>query len=199
MAGTLKTPRRGGLTETISIAAGAFINKTFEGRLIRCLAADGTLALLIDNTGNPMEFRLGISFACEPGEYFNSFTLKNESGSTVTVTIYYGWGELRDDRISLTGSLATSEVVPTGITTDAVNNLATGTSLDIAADATREMLVIYNDSAANTVWFRSQAGTTSAGTPIGPKQVLQIAFAGACRIRNNSGATCDIYVNKITV
>jgi hypothetical protein len=193
--------------DNLSLAAGASSNiYTAPGQRITVIDCDqATLEVSID--GGPW-VTIGLGLNVTTDAEFKTVKFRNPNGSTVNVDLVIGWIEYQDTRFHLapgsamevSGTIQVGGIsLPTVITPDAVNSLASGGTIDIAADATRKVLNVYNDNAANTVWLRNQAAATSIGIPIGPKQNLALEFAGACRITNNSGATCDIYVTKLTV
>ena len=101
---------------------------------------------------------------------------------------------------SITNTVTTKDLATATISPSAVNNLATASSLNIAASAGRRYLAVYNGTAGTTVWFRDQGGTTAIGIPVfgGGSPLVLKDFTGAARIRNESGSTCDIYVTEIT-
>lgn len=164
--------------------------------------------------------RIAPGFPINTGtEIFNSVQFRNSNGSTANFEAEIGWTERPDNRtnVSSGSTLPVHEVSTLNIqgfvslqTTAVVDQVKSATltttkytvnnasSQDIAADATRRGLIIYNDG-AGTVWFRDQVAATDLGTPILSKEKFSLGdYTGAFRIRNDSGAACDIHVNAFT-
>lgn len=207
MTGTLQTPRKGGRTETITIAAGTTYRVDYIGNYARCVDADADLQARIDNTGEAMLWNKGKWYRAEAGDNFVSLEFINATGAPVTLTYFVGWGTYGDD--SITGQVDVEvqntnanpvpiqEAFPDTIIPQAASTIATANHADFAANAARRLLVIYNDHATSTVWFRDQGAATAIGIPIGPKQSLSISYIGAFRVRNVSGVSVDVYVTEL--
>lgn len=147
----------------------------------------------------------------------NAFTrvkFRNPNGSALTAEVVVSFWNYDDRRFHFPGTGAPVEVTndagnavpvevtnpetyPDTITSNAAAAVATGNHTDIAANADRRMLIIYNDHGTSTVWWCEQTNTASQGVPIGPKQALQVAFTGASRVRNNSGVSVSVYVTEL--
>lgn len=191
-----QTRRRGGRTEDFSIANG--VRKTFTGLgdRINCLTSSGNLTLFIDNSQEPITFRTGIKMELPPGDDYTQFALENNSGGTVTGTVYYGFDLLEDDRTVLTGSIASPNTLRT--TADTVINV--NSNLDIPADTTRRTIVIRNNSTVDTLRVGDVANTGDArGGKIPPETTVSIDTSAAVRIRNVTAAAGNVTVSIFEV
>lgn len=189
-----QTARRGGRTESVTIAAGARRDFFGTGDKINCLNASADLVLFVDSSSERIKFRTGIVYQEAPGDDFTQFSLVNESASSITVELYYGFKELRDDRTVISGSLSS----PSGVRTTADTAIAVNGNLDFAADATRRELHVFNTSAVDTLRWGDLANTGDArGGVIAPNSGVIIASAGAIRIHNKSTAAGAVTVNIV--
>lgn len=94
--------------------------------------------------------------------------------------------------VSVAGNVTVSDLPATAATFFARTTLATATSADIAANAARRRITIYNWSAGGgSLTIRDTGATTDAGAELQPGTSIELAFTGALRIRNNSGVSLD--------
>lgn len=189
---------------------------TRQGRMFMCMSVsvEGVVNIGLDQEPVEMMYTQ-VGNVLDPAEgVFNKIYLENTHNASVTVHLKTTMGNVIDNRLVLVGGSISAEIVndlsdpvpvevvnpetyPDTITTAAGAAVAAADHLDIAANAARRMLIIYNDHASNVVWWCEQSNTGSQGVPIGPKQALQVAFVGASRVRNNSGASVGVYVTEL--
>lgn len=180
-----QTARRGGRTETVTIAAGVRRDFIGLGDKVRCLSATADLVLFIDSTGERILFRTGIAWQAPAGDDFTQFALVNEGGLAVTVVLFYGYSDVTDTRATISGSLSQ----PNSIRTTVDTAIAVNATLDVAADTARRTLIIYNNSAVETLKVGDVANTSDVrGVPLPPASFLALDTAAAVRIRNKSTA-----------
>lgn len=192
----------------LALAAGASTEKLhINGQRVTIVSLTGATTLQCAIDGGAYQ-TVATNFPINTGvEEFSTVQFKNPAGTSITFEAEIGWAERPDNRSGLNGVLPISGTVQIGgtavtqelgasISPSAVSTLATANSLDIAANAARRLLVIYNDG-STTVWLRDQAATTLIGIPIVAKEKVSLPIVGACRIRNNSGTSADIYVTEL--
>lgn len=189
----LQTPRRGGRTETVTIAAGTARPFYGLGDRVNCIASTAPVSLQIDVTGEKLLFRTGTKYRMVHGDDYTSFSLINESGAPITVTLYYGYIDFEDDQTIITGSLS----APDGIrdTADTVVNV--GALLTIAADAARRSIIIFNNSSSDRLRIGDPATVGDArGMPIPPNSMVSLDTAAAVGIWNptTSGGTVTVSI-----
>ncbi len=161
------------------------------------VTTDAKVKIGLNQEPGPFLYRgVGGSLYFDEPDY-DEIILENTDAVPQTVVMKTGFGEIKDSRFNFVGGYMPVSYYPAGtIAPQAVNTIPTANHLDVAADATVRMWLIYNDSASATVWLRDQSGTTLIGEPIGPKEKLKVTFNGAFRIRNNSGGNVDVYLTK---
>lgn len=128
-------------------------------------------------------------------EEWRAAILRAPAGTTIT--FFYGSEEVREDNTdfrqviaSITGTVIAIPTASTFTTSKAA--LATATSSDIAADASRKRITIAAESDnTGSIWVRDQAATTDSGYELVPGAAVTIYNTAALRVRNNSGASQD--------
>ncbi len=168
---------RGAQTSDFTIPAGSRIDIPTAGEFVRCLASTAAFKLQV-NGGPVMYMQAGIQWRSEALTQYEQFSLINESGAAITVTMAWGYGEVSDNRLALPGSLVitsiTNPVSIGGVVMESGGQNATygavsvgvAATLIFAADSTGTGWIIHND-AANTVYLGTDnAVTTANGLPV---------------------------------
>jgi hypothetical protein len=174
-----------------------------RGNYVLFLSATGTVNLRLENGGQ--------------GEGLNGVTggvLVRRVRSwdnlriigTVGVSVTYLIGALDTDKdetdirlqIATIAGVAAVRVQPaTTLLSTAKAVLAAGASLDVAVNASRQNIVVCNESiSGNSVWVRDQAATADAGIELQPGQSVPLNGTYAFRVRNNGAAACNISFNE---
>lgn len=99
---------RGAETHKYIVPVGGSVDVGASGEFVRCLSATDDFGLSI-NGGARMYFSANLQFRCAGTEQYNSFTLHNTGNTTLEVLIAYGFGEVTDDRIGISGTVTTSD------------------------------------------------------------------------------------------
>jgi len=89
-------------TEIFTIPAGETENFAYSGVFVRCFESDGDLKLSLDR-GSKALFRPGFSRRADGNSEFTSFQLHNESASDVTVIVGFGYGDIEDNSLQVSG------------------------------------------------------------------------------------------------
>lgn len=120
-------------------------------------------------------------------ERFDFLSFTDLSGAPNSLVLIIGEGDHEAD--SVVGSVSVTNSAAASADSSPDVTLATGTSHDIAADATVKEWVLEAD-ATNTgdLRIRDQGGTTDEGKKLKPGETVYHACKGAFRIRNNTGA-----------
>lgn len=89
---------------SLTIAAGDSIEIPAHAEFLRCLEADGNFEFNIED-GGWQYMAAGIGYISDNPQGFQTFRLRNNSAADISLVIAFGWGELRDDRLSLVGDV----------------------------------------------------------------------------------------------
>ena len=184
----LQSGKRDGRTETRTIAAGARATITCLGDKIIGISSTADLVLFIDNSGERRLFRTGTEYALPAGEDYTQFALANESGSSITVTFFCGYGTFVDHLTQLTGSISS----PDGFRDYADVSKAAGQSLSTAADQARRQIIIRNNSTLYSGRVGASATVGDArGILVPPETTVVLTTAAevtAYNLSTNAGA-----------
>jgi len=122
---------------TVTVAAGQFENFDYSGRFVKCLASTGIGRVSIDHSGKST-FRAGLGKRIEQSEQpFESFQVYNDTAEDIEFTIAYGFGDISDTSLSLTGEL--------NLANDAANPLfcvaqdANGNAIEVISGSTNQL------------------------------------------------------------
>lgn len=165
---------------SVALAAGAteVINAT--GNYIAALTATGAFSIGLDDNGlTPWE--AGLSANLEPGETYSKVRITDLSGAPNTVEMCLGYGQFKDARFTLLGSITTSPTKATAFASvpDVVCGAAGQTILAVAL-ATRRQLIVSNLAAnASTIRVGDVGAAAGEGVELAPGQTLIVDTAAA--------------------
>ena len=91
-------------SEVFTVPAGTEISLDFQGTFVQNLGGDGELFLAL-NRGAKMKFETGLGRITNNGAEFTSFQLENKTASDITVEVAWGYGDIKDQRLSVAGEL----------------------------------------------------------------------------------------------
>lgn len=189
----------------IILTAGQALPFDMVGSFVKVLAATGAFTLRPESRakkGTPgriyaesLDLTVGAK-ARFPGT-FDLVRVTDVSGAGNTIDLLVGEGDHDSD--SIVGSVSVNNTAAVTLDSSADVTLATATSQDIAANATRRELILEAD-ATNTgdLFIRDQSATTSEGKRLKPGETVFLSFKGALRVRNNSGANQTFGIVELT-
>lgn len=182
-----------------TVAAGDVVEVATLGRFVACLDASAAFEIAISD--EPFQaFQKGLTLYMPGGSTFETFQIYNPSGSSITVEIAAGLGDIRDSRLVITAGL----VLGAPDTFDGVADVtatASSTTLLAAADASRRELIVSNPSgSAGTVRLGGN-GTTGAaqGVPLASGASVVLNTSDAVYAHNPNGSDIDIALATVGV
>ena len=188
---------------TAVIPASGILSAGIGGNFLLLVSASGNINLRIERGGIAERFD-GVA----GGLYITRLTPWTEvrflGGAGVAVEYLIGDEVVDKDetdirlQIATIAGVAAVRVQPaTSLVSTAKVTLATGNSIDVAINATRQNLVVCNESASlGSVWIRDQTATVDGGVELQPGQSVPCNGIYALRVRNNSGASANISFNE---
>lgn len=172
---------------TIVVPANSSVAIDVVGRQVACLSATADFRLRFDS-GPEFDFFAGSDYII-PAEQpdYRQVIVVNPTGSANTIQLVLGSGLFRDRRLSVSGTMATSETKAATLTGSGDAARATAGHDTIAANTDRRELFIQAD-ADNTgaLYLRDGAGNAFARLDAG--QSMTVTTTGAVQVRNDSGA-----------
>ena len=100
----IQSPLRGAETTPFTIPAGGQLSIAATGEFVRCISADANFEISF-NSGPKVFMASGISRRTYKNQEFSSFELYNTTGSDIDVVLAWGYGDLEDGRLTVTGAL----------------------------------------------------------------------------------------------
>lgn len=142
-----------------SIAANSARYLPAAGGYFRLMTSTASVEVDGDTFGAlwPVEVGQGLK-----GQAFNSLTIVNRSGATVTGTILVSDGEFVDNRLQ--GDVVISNTG--GAFTQAVATVTNASAQLVAASTTRRYLLIQNNDASGSITLRLDGGVAVSGQGI---------------------------------
>lgn len=172
-----------------NLQSGSTQQFNVSGRAIACTAAGEAFGLQL-NGGTVMEFNQGLSFP-DIGAGLQSVTVSALPGAALPVnaiTLYIGTGDLRDLRFNVTAPLQISagaiiqSKVPNSITSGTDEALAAaGSTLTIAANASREEVILQNFGPGD-LRFGSAAAATNCGILLKADESFTLRTSAAVKL-----------------
>lgn len=142
-------------------------------------------------------------------EEFKRVQFRNPNGTALVAVVVVGFWTYDDKRFHVVGSGApvvvanedsdpvpVIDATPETIVASAALTVAAGNYQDVAANADRVLLVIYNSHATDTLWWQAVGDTTTKGVPIRANMIWSIAHKGEFRLRNPGANAIDAYITE---
>lgn len=186
MANNLRQVTSGSLQQfysetTLTLAAGARNEIYVVYDYFRVLALTGSGLQVIFGDNQFQTPFTGAGVGLKLSDVVQRLTLVNTSGADITMTYAVAIGNVSDDRLTVSGTINTSEVSPATLPTTAdVTVLTTATTQVLAANTARKEAFISNPTVNGSVLRVGDASTGAARgveIPIGGTLVLTTTAA----------------------
>jgi hypothetical protein len=179
--------------QNLVIGSGESVELAGQGRYVVCTSATADFRLAVDDQP-PSLFFQGAELLLAPEDAdFTSLTLSNDSASAVTVTLFVGFGQIRDRRSVVSGSIFTGG--DTLASSADYSHSGSGTEQILAANANRREALIYNDTGATIRVGDSNAGA-SRGYPLAAGNGLVLATSAAIYAYSSPGGSIALLENE---
>lgn len=138
----------------------------------------------------------GVGYELPTGKITNRVDITNNSGSSIQITVALAIGKINDQRFTASGVVTTRDVATTFESKPRVIVSTTAISL-AGANSDRREIVIYNSSSITTVYLGNSIVTTSAGTPLLPRQTAVFSTTAEIFAITGGGAAVPVYVTEM--
>jgi len=166
------------------LPAGESIQMPAHAEFLRCLEATAPFEFNIDD-GGWQYMAAGISYVSDNPNGFSAFRVKNTSAQDNSLVLAHGWGELRDDRLQVSGVVNSLEQLANVLSPGTERVVpALGSVTLVSADAFRRK-AIFKNTGAVTVWIGLLG---ISGHPLYPGEVMTLDVTGKISA-NNAGLT----------
>ncbi|MGB1077776.1 MAG: hypothetical protein ACPG05_05655 [Bdellovibrionales bacterium] len=109
----------------VTIPANSQISPPYAGRFIGCLSSTVDIIISVDN-GAKTVFGAGLKLIMPEDEQFEKVTFYNDTAEDITLEIIWGFGDIVDSRLTVTGNLNVQNTEDTPLfTVDVGGNLTT--------------------------------------------------------------------------
>lgn len=183
---------------------------TVSAEFISCLAATGEFEIVADDV-NRMFMQAGISYVNSPGEIYSRLRVLNKIAGDNEIVIQFGPGELRDQRLTVSGAVNVvnepgtemavapapaavfdvEQVRAAGILKFGVVVPAGGWPDILAANPDRRAATISNRG-TETVYIASNAGPANNGIPLAPGETIRIETVSVIQAYNPSAVSVTL-------
>lgn len=166
----------------------------FKGTSIRCLSASAEFAIAIDG-GTAAGFFAGLTYSTPRDETYEEVALINRSGVPVTVRLALAYGDIEDDRLTLTAAV---QIAPAVAFTDAPAVAVTDVAVQLLPANPNRTNCIIRAGAAD-LWLGPDALVGNAGVATVPAGgALTISHTAAVYARRSPTVTADAGVYEET-
>jgi hypothetical protein len=186
----------------ITLAAGETRREPRYGRTYQTLsiATDGVVQVGLGQPALQGKFLYkGVGDIVGPGDApFEYIEFFNTSGAPVTLVLQTSFGDIRDSRLNLVGgTMPVNDMGADGTTDFADQVIAAGASYTVAANPLRKSILVYNNSATDTLKWGAAPDATH-GFPIPPASMQGIPLTGAFKVFNAGVANVTINLQELT-
>lgn len=174
-----------------SIAAGSFTEANVVGRMISVLEASAAFKLSWDNNA-PIPADRGLKFVTD----YNYLKLENSSGSTITVTLLLGDGDIQDYRTNVRPQIASKAFLLWNAAVD--GTLVVGNESFIQASNPNRVEALFQSPIANTadIIIKGATGSTSRLWTLKPGDSFRVNYTGP--IYANSASVGQVLLANAT-
>lgn len=179
-------------TRSFTVPANGSVEFVRTASFLTVLDASAAFEISFDN-GPRSAMEAGLTLRTQ--DDFQRVEIINTTGSVLTVKVGLGRGDVRDSRLTLSGSIQADIVAPDVLTTGApVAAANAAVTLLAAADANRrEVLAVVDLSAGGAVYIGGDAAAAAGeGLPVQPGQSLTLTTSAAVYVRNDTGAAVNV-------
>lgn len=188
-------------TVNIQIEAGGFKSYPASGRFVRCLNSNGDFQISL-NHGSKAYFDAGMSrrLPIEDADY-ETVQVYNPNGFDLEVTLAIGFGDIEDDRLSISNQSISTEEVPArsldSFNAVSVIDQAAATAI-LAQNLNRKSVILKNLSSMGAVWIGdSDVSGAGRGYPLNPNGEIELHTTAAIYAHNTSGIDCDVSILEV--
>lgn len=159
----IQSPLRGAETTPITIPANGQISMAATGEFVRCIESDANFEISF-NSGPKVFMASGIARRTFKNEEFSSFELYNTTGSPIDVVLAWGYGDLEDGRLTVTGAL---NIAQASNRTHTVATVGVAAVKILDANAARKGWKVTNNGTATIFLGSDNTVTIANGEPLG--------------------------------
>lgn len=161
----------------VKLTAGSEVDIPANGDFIRIMSAVDSVSIKAD-TGNVLK-GMAQGLAWKSDKNFKKIWLLSDTTQTIEVMV--GFGDIRDDRLTVSTTLDTTSKGAT--LSNAAHTVGLAAAELLAADITRRSVIINNEDAANAIYIGSDATVTAAtGLRVPAGQSLALSYAAGAAI-----------------
>lgn len=176
-------------TGSYTIPAQGEIGVNRVADFLTCLSASHKFRVRFDN-GTESDFEAGLTLHDPDG--FTRVEIRNPSDDPLIIHMGFGLGDIRDSRLTLTGTINTQEVAANVFAAHPPLSVAAG-AVELVSDrnAARSEIGITNRG-ANEIWLRGDAVAAVAGQPVAPGQGVVLSVAAAVYAYNPGAGSVEV-------
>lgn len=179
----------------LTIAANGSDSVNRAANFVTCLSANAPFEVAFDN-GPRAHFEAGLTYS--PANGFHRVHVYNTTGAALIVQLAFGRGNIRDSRLTLSGSIASRPEVPDTFTSGAPVAAVNGAVTQLAAlSVLRSELILVNEGAGLVYIGGDAAALAGEGVPLNIGASLVLTTQAAVYARNDSGAAVNVAVASL--
>lgn len=183
-------------TNEFTLQPGEAFSLAVHAEYVLIEKASGPVHLSVDEGGR-QELTAGFAYYAAGANGFSKLEFLNDGAGAIAVRIQYGWGELKDTRLTVSGTVDTREETPSSLV-DLVNvTIPSGAAATIApANANRAVLIVKN-LGNETVWLGGAGIASERGLPLAPGEKERLRAVGLVRAFNPIGVPVELSCAEI--
>jgi hypothetical protein len=177
-------------TLTPAGTAGAFLGVSHRANKFYVIDASGEFLVKTDNSSQvPFKQGQGRTFVSD----FNRLELENISSNPISIRLWVGNGEYKDQRFQLLESSTEFIASPVSSIAGAVSEVFNGVPL--VNQITRKAIIVSNNDSSNNLELRDESG--NSGVIVFPKTSVMIPTSDYVEVYNPTGGAIATRISEI--
>lgn len=147
-----------GKTFPVTIPATSEVPISYRGNHIRVIDTTGNFKVMFNGQSDDIELRSGLGYKLADGEFYDMVTFKNESGAAITVTVFLGYGDVQDSRLTINSGATINVQQAAGTTLVVENNVNAGQMAVTSVPTGVSTLVAISNGNINGFFLQNTGG-----------------------------------------
>lgn len=174
-----------------TLGAGDEITIARTSDFLMCLEATDTFKVAFDGDSDWDDFLAGLTF--KPLTGFNKVSIYNDTGASNTIKLGFGKGDVKDSRLTLSGSITNREEMPDATAESANLVQPSGTCATLVAANPLRKEGFFTNLGPGVAWLKSTTSTLPKGIPLSVGQSAVIETTAEINVFAQGG---DVEVSR---
>ncbi len=172
-------------TNEFTLQPGEAFSLAVHAEYVLIEKASGPVHLSVDEGGR-QELTAGFAYYAAGANGFSKLEFLNDGAGAITVRIQYGWGELKDTRLTVSGVVETREVLASVFSPAAAKVVPAGGAVTLSVASAARTRAVYKNIGSSDVALSSSG--VYVGHILAPGEVFETTCTGALNAVSSGAA-----------